>query len=139
MQTDNTRGFTLIELMIVVAIIAILAAIAIPTYLNYVLRSKVRVAQADVLTLSSAVENYRQRTLTYPASASSAEQGWAPGSNANNFTFAYAPTAGNVGYTITATAQAAMGKVSGCTLSVTDGNSRTIGAACNSVGVTDWP
>jgi len=59
-------AFTLIELLIVVAIIAILAAIAVPNFLEAQTRAKVSRAKADMRTLAMALESYAVDNGSYP-------------------------------------------------------------------------
>jgi prepilin-type N-terminal cleavage/methylation domain-containing protein len=62
----NKKGFTLIELLIVVLIIAILAAIAVPNFLEAQVRAKVARAKADMRTLATALESYAADNSAYP-------------------------------------------------------------------------
>jgi type IV pilus assembly protein PilE len=64
------RGFTLIELMIAVAIVGLLAAIAYPAYTQYVRRSKIVEALGELATLRVRLEQYYQDNRHYGSSAS---------------------------------------------------------------------
>jgi general secretion pathway protein G len=65
-QRPNSVAFTLIELLIVVAIIGILAAIAVPNFLNAQIRAKVARAQADIRSIITAIESYQISNNSYP-------------------------------------------------------------------------
>ena len=61
----RTKGFTLIELMIVVAIIGILSAIAIPAYTDYITRSKIPEATSNLADLRVKMEQFFLDNRTY--------------------------------------------------------------------------
>ncbi len=62
----TNRSFTLIELLIVVAIIGILAAIAVPNFLNAQVRAKIARVESDMKALSTALESYRIDRNSFP-------------------------------------------------------------------------
>ncbi len=68
-KARNRKGFTLIELMIVIAIIIILAAIAIPNYLKMTERAKKARVASDFESLATALESYRTDWGSYPVAS----------------------------------------------------------------------
>lgn len=118
------RGFTLIEIMVTVAIIAILAAIAIPSYQDYVTRGRIPEALAGLADARVKIEQYFQDNRTYPTAGCTTG---APGANQvqvqtlRNFTLACgAPTA--TAYTVTATGT---GVMTGFTYTIDQDNVKT--------------
>ncbi|EPW7384583.1 type IV pilin protein, partial [Vibrio cholerae] len=60
------KGFTLIELMIVVAVIGVLAAIAVPQYQNYVKKSEAAAAVATIRSLTTNIDTFMADTGNFP-------------------------------------------------------------------------
>ena len=73
------RGFTLIEMMIVVAIVAILAAVALPAYTQHVVRAARVQAQTELLELASLQEKIFLNSNSYSASVTTAYNGTSAG------------------------------------------------------------
>ena len=131
----NEQGFTLIELMIVVAIIAILSAIALPAYNDYILRGKLSEAYSQLSSLQVREEQFYQDNRAY-------SNAFLPTGTPTNFAYLCAltgnPTA-DQGYTCTATGNVATGldgfaftvNEAGAKASIITGNASTLGWSGN--------
>jgi len=127
-------GFTLLELLIVMAIVAILMALGVPSYKSHIDNSKINSAQADLSTLALAFENQYQRVLAYPTTAQADTAAiratianWIPASEADDFVFSTDNASSNT-YTLIATGQS--GSLTGCVISITHQGDKTI-ASCD--------
>ncbi len=69
---ETQQGFTLIELMIVLAIVGILAAIALPAYRDYAIRSKVTEAMMVAASCKTSVTEFAMTSGAYPSNATRA-------------------------------------------------------------------
>ena len=88
MKGTRVKGFTLVELMVVVAIIGIVAAIAYPAYQGYISDTYVSQAQADLRGCGMALERYYSNGFTYV------------GADTNTVCNTNSPTEGTAQYTI---------------------------------------
>lgn len=98
------RGFTLLELMMVVAIIGILAAFVFPAYQTYVANTQRTTAKGQLLDLAQALERYKAQNFSYKGATVAT---LAPDLNKNSFysTNLAVSTTDYQSYTVTATPQ----------------------------------
>ncbi len=71
-QRQGQKGFTLIELMIVVAVIGVLTAVAVPQYQNYVKKAELGVGLANIAALKTNIEDYIATVGKFPITTSGA-------------------------------------------------------------------
>ena len=116
------RGFTLIELMVVVAIVGILAAMAYPSYTEYVYKGRRTDAVAALGAVQQAQERYRSNNTTY---GTLAQIGSPTTSVHGHYTISMSGAVSATGYTAVATAIGAQASDSKCTtltVSMANGN-----------------
>lgn len=125
-------GFTLIELMIVVAVIGILMAIAIPNYSEYVTRSRITEATSTLSDMRVKLEQYFQDNRTYIGACAAGTVAPLP-AVLPNASFAFTcPTLTATTFVVTATGQ---GKMAGFVYTVDQSNVKASTIAAGSA----WP
>jgi type IV pilus assembly protein PilE len=99
----SQQGFTLVELLITVVVVAILAAVALPSYTDYVKRGKIQEATTNLLTMRTKLEQYYQDNRRYDGACAAGTVAPLP-ANQKNFTIACTfATSPSQTYTVTAT------------------------------------
>jgi type IV pilus assembly protein PilE len=129
--TGTEQGFTLIEILVVVAIVGLLAAIALPSYNDYVLRGKLVSATNGLTSMRVQMEQYYQDNRTYAATGT-----YTPPCSAKPTWDTFTESCDNLsatGYTLTATGS---GLTAEFTYTITQDGTQATTAAPSSWGGT---
>ncbi|GAA5183904.1 type IV pilin protein [Acinetobacter kookii] len=122
---SKQSGFTLIELMVTVAIIAILAAIALPSYTKYIVASHRTEAQSAMLSLAQYLESKYNASFSYPAEASIPASLKNPSNVSAYYTISVSIANASQTYTITATPTSAQNDSMCGTLTLKEDGTKT--------------
>ena len=118
-QKSVSTGFTLIELMVTIAVVAILAAVALPSYSDYVIRGRIPQATNNLASMRVKLEQYFQDNRTYVDACAAGTVAPLPASD--DFTYT-CPTLTATTYTVRA---AGTGKMNGFTYTIDQANTKT--------------
>ncbi len=124
-QRRRAPGFTLIEVMITVAIIAILARVALPSYLDYTKRGKLTEAFNNLSSCSMSLGQYYQDNRSFVSASLGTATTSQCAASTTNFTYALSNLTAT-GYTLTATGS---GPVAGFTFTLDNTGTRATTAA----------
>jgi type IV pilus assembly protein PilE len=128
----RAAGFTLVELMVAVAVLAIIASVAIPSYKSYVIRGKLTQAFGSLSSWAVGMQQVYQDDRSYTNGCGTTGAGAAPSVNAGEFTYD-CPTKSATAFTLRARGNSGT-SVNGFTFTIDQGGARATSATPSGLG-----
>ena len=146
MNRIKLRGFTLSEMMIVVVIVGILAAVALPSYRNHIIRATRVQAQTELLELAGLQEKIFLNSNSYAFSVTAAYNGTVAGglgrtsgqTNDGRYNLSLDITVPSQTFVLTATPAAGGTQVGDGNISISESGRRTCDPTCGPQGAATW-